>query len=39
MVMSTVEREMAGEEEFEIGVVVGILVNFFIVKTPFPPPP
>jgi hypothetical protein len=39
MVMSTVEREMAGEEDFDIKVVVEILVNYFIVKTPFPLPP
>jgi len=39
MVMSTVEREMAGEEEFDIEVVVEFLVNYFIVKTLFPPPP
>jgi hypothetical protein len=34
--MSTVEREKAGEEEFDIEVVVEILVNYFIVKTHFP---
>jgi hypothetical protein len=34
--MSTVEREKAGEEEFDLEVVVEILVNYFIVKTPFP---
>jgi hypothetical protein len=37
--MSTIEREMAGEEEFDREVVVEILVNYFIVKTRFPPPP